>query len=261
MFSPALRHRQQKLARRAGIEAPKGAPAFDNPYGETPGAAEYANLLAALHENLRRLHEIESLERKIEAKRGMFPLFQDWVDGALAIEDAATAPQDVIVVTMMIWAADIGEWDRALQIFDHVLKHHLAMPEHYRRSPAAFIVEQLAEAAIAEPGSISHEQLERVRPGKGAEWDMPDQVAAKFHRALGESWARRAETFEPDADSAPAGGKPALVAAAIAELERAIQLNDHVGSKTMLRDLQREAKKLEAAAGQSGGGGEEKEKS
>lgn len=250
MFSPVLRHRQKKLAAIAAGSIGRNKPDTAPPMPETGEAAsEYQQLLARLHDDLRTLHDIESLERKIEKKRSLIGPYLAWCEGALQVPEGTRAPQDEIVVQVMIWAVDIGEWDLALNLFDHVFAHRLDMPERYRRSAAAFVVEQVAEAAIANPGSVPHAVLERIRPGEGDAWDMPDQVTAKYHRALGESWAAQAAGFDPSSESAAAGGKPALVDAAIGELTRAIALDERVGSKTQLRELEREAKKLAEEAG------------
>jgi hypothetical protein len=50
----------------------------------TSGAVgqEYALLRAALGEDLRRLSQIQSVERKIAAKRGMIARYRDWITGA-----------------------------------------------------------------------------------------------------------------------------------------------------------------------------------
>lgn len=249
MFSPALRHRQQKLARHAAIAAGNIARegiAPDMP-DEGPVATEYQQLLAALHENLRTLHGIESIENKIAFKAKAIDAYLPWCEGALTIDEGTHAPQDEIVVTMMIWALDIARWELALDLAQHITSHGLQMPAHYHRGAAGMVVSEMADAAIEATGTIPHELLERARFFANS-FDMKDNYRARLHRALGDSRAHQAENFDPTADSAMAGGKPALVDAALGDYRRALKLDSNVGVKKQIEQLEREAKKLAAAA-------------
>ena len=78
---------------------------------------------------------------------------------------------------------------------------------------------------------------------------MKDETRARWFRALGESWARQAEEFDPAADSAPAGGKAMLVDAALTAFREALRLHAKVGIKKDVEVLEREAKRLAEAAG------------
>ena len=254
MTSPALRHRQQKLARlstRAHLNdmarRSREGTAVPMP-DEGPVATEYQSLLAQLHDDLRTLSNVQSIEKRIEMKPALLAKYRPWVAGALQVADGDAAPQDEIMVTALIWALDIADWSFALDIADHCLAHRLGLPERYNRTMGCLVVEEIAEAAIKTTGSVPHDVLEQVRP-IATDHDMPDQVRAKFFRALGESWAQRAETFDPASDSAAAGGKPAMVDAALTELRRAVELNAKVGVKKLIEQLEREAKRLAEAAG------------
>lgn len=251
MFSPALRHRQKLLAARAARVANQAvaiegaAPAMPE---SGPVATEYQQLLAKLHDDLRTLSAVQSIEKRIAMKPGLLDFYRPWIAGALETPETDKAPQDEIVVTGMVWALDIGEWDFAFTIARHCILHGLQLPERYNRTLPCLVVEEVAERAIAEPGSVPHAILSTM--SDFVKFDMPDQARAKFHRALGESFAREAENFDASADNAMAGGKPALVDAALTELHRAVKLHDKVGSKKQIEQLEREAKKLAAAAGQ-----------
>lgn len=250
MTSPALRHRQKKLARLAAeaaglATAANGAPPMPE---DGPVATEYQQLLAALHEDLRTLHGIQSKEAKAAKKAELIQTYLPWLQGALAIEEGAAAPQDEIVVTCMIWAVDIRAWDLAELLAAHVIRHNLQMPERFHRGAAAYMVSEIAKVALAEPGSVPHEVLERTVPLSEPPHDMKDDTRAKLHRALGESWQRRAEDFDPAAETAFAGGKPAMIDAALGQMRRAFELDDKVGVKKPIEQLEREAKKLADAA-------------
>ncbi|OJW73010.1 MAG: hypothetical protein BGO57_13105 [Sphingomonadales bacterium 63-6] len=251
MVSPFRRHQHQvlaSLASAATIIAPDLAP--DMPE-EGPVAAEYRNLLGQLHEDLRKLHEIQSTEAKALEKEKMILAYLDWCQGALSIEEGQAAPQDEIVVTCLIWAIDIRNWPLALELADHVIRHNLKLPERFHRSPRALLWSELADFAIANPGEVPHDILLRAAPGDEPASDVKDETVARMHRAIGESWALLAENFDETADSAPAGGKPAMVDAALASLRRARQLDAKVGVKKQIEQLEREEKKLAAAAGQN----------
>ncbi|MXO64837.1 phage terminase small subunit [Altericroceibacterium endophyticum] len=250
MISPFRRHQQKTLARLSayhdGQVASEGM-ALPMPE-DSPGANEYRNLLAQQHEDLRRLSEIESIENKIAAKAEMLPKYTDWCEGALAIAEGDSAPQDDIVVTAMIWALDVRQWTLALDLAQHVITHSLQMPERYHRGSAGLVVSEVADAAIADPEAVPHDVLLRAKLYLNARYDMKDSYRARLHRALGESWARKADDFDPDAEDAIAGGKPALVDTALTELRRAKDLDGKVGVVKQIEALEREAKRLAKGA-------------
>jgi hypothetical protein len=261
VFSPALAHRQRTLAElstkrmlsdhaaRAGV-----APAMP---ADGPEATEYHSLLSRLHDDLRRLHDVQSRERKVELKRSLIETYRAWCTGAILAAPGADAPQDEIVVTCFIWAIDIRDWDFALRLGRHVISHGLQLPERFHRTPGGLLVSEMTDAAITVPGCVPHEVLTSALPGPEdlllPAWDMKNETLARLHRAIGESWARKAETFDPTAESAPAGGKAMLVDAALTSLREAVRLHAGVGVKKTVEQLEREAKKLAADAGQDAG--------
>lgn len=259
MFSPALRNRQRVMARQAALAAqaeagkaarprrnrPAAAPAAE-PFPLDPGkfSPEYAALLAALHEDLRTLSDIQSHELRQPKKAEMARKFDPWIKGIL---EADQPVQDEILVTMMIWAVDCRDYDRALELAGFVLRHGLTLPERYTRTPACFLAEEIADAALQQHEIVPHEILLQVR-SLTSKADMPDPVKARLHKAIGRGWFRKAQSFDPSAESAPAGGALAYVATAIEDLERALALWGDVGVKKDIQAAQALKKKLEAAA-------------
>ena len=241
-FSPALAHRQRVLASLAAsaTAAPEGgAPPMPS---TGPAATEYQLLLAALGIDLNELRNLESVERKIAAKRTMIDRYRPWVEGALAGDEAA---QDEIVTTMLVWAIDVADWPFALAIAAHVLQHGLALPERYVRKPATLIAEEFAEAGLKNPPLVDLETLLRVA-ALLVGVDMHDQVCAKLEKAIGLAYAARAEAFDPEAESAVAGGKGALIEAALLHFNNALGLNKAVGVKKLIEGLTRDLGKLAA---------------
>jgi hypothetical protein len=209
-----------------------------------PVASEYALLLAALGQDLASLRAIQSVERKIQAKSGMIGRYRAWVAGALASDPPV---QDDIVGTMLVWAIDIGDWPLALELGDHVLAANLGLPERYKRSPAVLLAEEIAESALRVATAVPRAVLEETL-ALTADHDMPDQVRAKLHKALGLAFQAEAEAFDPEAESQRAGGKRALVDAALDHTSRALVLDQHAGVKKVIERLNADLKKLPEAS-------------
>ena len=194
-------------------------------------------------EDLRRLHAIQSIERKIAAKREMLPRFKPWIDAALAADSPV---QDEIVATVLIWTIDIGDWPQALRLARHVLTHGLALPERIRRDAATLIAEEFATAGLTPAPTVDLNTLQQV-DDLTARADMPDEVRAKLKKAIGCALRAQLDAFDPQVDAAKAGGKPALIATTLAYFNRALTLDPKCGVKAMIQQLQREAKKVDPA--------------
>ncbi|MYL96443.1 terminase [Novosphingobium sp. FGD1] len=208
-----------------------------------PVASEYQLLLAALGIDLNTLRNTQSTERKIEAKRTMIEKYRAWVEGAA---DASAGAQDEIVSTMMVWAIDINDWPLALKLAEYVLLAGINLPERYNRAAATLIAEEIAQVAIDAPGAVPLEVLNAVAD-LVSDADIFDQVRAKLEKAFGLAFKVRADAFDPTAESAVAGGKPALLAAAIGHLDRAIALHAGCGAKKIKQAMEAELKKLAAS--------------
>lgn len=230
MTSLARRRREQVLAQRAAGAAgtPIAGVAAAMP-DDAEGASEYRVLLAVLHEDLRQLSETQSVTARNPLKAEMARKYLAWVEGALKAGEDGKVAQDEIVVTMMIWMIDFRAIDAALDIAAHVLKHGLKLPERYNRTAGCLVAEEIATVALAEPDKVTLEQLQRVA-ALTEEQDMPDQARAKLFKALGRASAASAAAFDPQADNAVAGGKAALLEAAIGHFGEAIRLNRRVGA-------------------------------
>lgn len=204
---------------------------------------EYAAMLEQLGEDLHRLANTQSVELKVKAKAEMIGRYDDWVLGALVAGEEGKAAQDDVVATMLVWNIDIQNWTMALQIGAHVLTHRLSLPERYKRTPATLIAEEIADASLRVVDAVDHGTLvatDTLTEGH----DMPDQVRAKLMKAIGRKLMAEADTFDPDAEGANAGGKPALISAALVALKRALVLDDKAGVKKDIENLERELKKL-----------------
>ena len=226
-LSPAQQVRQRKLAAQASAQAPAG---------ETTGSA-YELMQAQLYEHRKALKGIQSIERKIEAKRGYLPLYWPWIDGVLA---AGTGAQDLVLTSVFVWAIDCGEYRRALDIAAYVLQHGLSLPDQYARDPATTLIDEISEAALKgkipeQPEAIA--VLEQVAQ-LTADRDVPDQARAKLHKAIGYALVGRTAASEVDYKAVPL----AVAQAALPHLHRALELFDGVGVKKDIERLERRVK-------------------
>lgn len=196
----------------------------------------YELMQAQLYEHRRALKTIQSIERKIEAKRAYLPLYWPWVDGVLS---GGRGAADVVLTTVLVWAIDAGEYPRALQIAEYVLAHGLSLPDQYQRDPATTLIDEMAEAGLkgklpsakAVPLLLCVESLTQER-------DVPDQARAKLHKAIGYALIGRTAASEVDYKDLPAD----RAAQALAHLHRAFELFEGVGVKKDIERLERRVK-------------------
>ncbi|MGL6445191.1 phage terminase small subunit [Aeromonas veronii] len=219
-MTPARRNRERKLAALQGAA---------NPQFDQVTANAYELQLMQLAEHRRTLKGIQSIERKIDAKRTMLATYKPWIDGLLAADRGG---QDDVLVTIMLWHLDTGDLEGAFNMADYVIRHKLNTPDQYDRSAPTLIAEEVADTAIKlqEAGTGSSYGLLSAYLELLKESDMFDQVHAKLHKAVGR--AALAEGFkEPAAE----------------HYRRALELHDKVGLKKDLEVLEREIKKQKAA--------------
>lgn len=225
MKSPAQRHFERVRAEQAAASREPGQ--------SLAGASQYELMLAKLSTDKRRLKSIHSIARKIEVKREVLPDYADYIAGAL---EGGRGGQDDVLMTIMIWRVDTGDYDGALDIARYALQHGLTLPEQYERSTAAAIAEEFADAALAamrDGGSFDANQLNEVRE-LTASTDMHDQIRAKLHKALGQACMKAIgdESLDDVHDWARA-------AQAVQNFKTALQLDERAGVKQTITRLER----------------------
>ncbi|RQR25565.1 terminase endonuclease subunit [Burkholderia sp. Bp9142] len=228
MTNPFRQHFQRTVAARAATGSPSSV-------GGLRDDSAYTLMLAQLDEHRRALKAVESLERKADLKRQFLPVYDAWVAGVL---DGAAGAQDDVLMTIMVWRVDVGDFRGALDIGAYALRHGLPLPDQYKRSTPCLLVEEFAEAALRANRAGEAIQVEPLLDIEHltAMADMPDEVRAKLHKAIGYGLAA----------SHPAS--------ALDHLRRALQLFANVGVKKDIERLERELKNS-ANGGQSGPGG------
>ena len=198
--------------------------------GSDPAAAQIQ--LRLVHDK-RTLKDIQSIERKVEAKRLMVTEYRDWCDTIMAATREAGIAEEVLP-TIMVWSIDVGDWARALEIGAYVLDHDVPLPKQYQRTAPALLTEEIAAAALkvqaageAFPLDVL-EQVEALVDGI----DMHDQIRAKLMKAIGAELARGdVKAMTPDA-----------LNASLTYLRRAKSLDDRVGVTTLVRGLEKALK-------------------
>ncbi len=216
MTSPARAHRERMLAALQGAASPEQ---------DRTAANAYELQLMQLAEHRRTLKGIQSIERKIDAKRTMLPTYKPWIDGLLAADRGG---QDDVLVTVTLWHLDTGDLAGALPMADYVIRHKLNTPDQYERTAPTLIAEEVADTAIklqeAGTGPDLFLLINYLRLLQDC--DIFDQVRAKLHKAVGRAYL------------AEGGKEPAAE-----HYRRALELHDKVGIKKELEVLEREIKK------------------
>lgn len=216
--TPAQRHFLRTVAAAAAVAGGDAAEM------STATANAYELQLLRLAEHRRLLKGIQSIERKIEAKRAFLPEYGDWLAGILKADRGG---QDDVLVTVMLWCIDVGDLGEAVTLADYAIRHSLTMPDNYKRSLPCVVAEEFADHALKVLGTekpVDAAALLRALE-LTADADMPDAVRAKLHKAIG--YALR--------DTEPAE--------ALEHLKAALARHDKVGVKRDIELLERELRK------------------
>lgn len=239
MLTPARRHFMRAQAAKNASHAATG---------KVQTGDQYELMQAALWESRRSLKGIKSIEGKVARKRELLPQFFPYIEGVLK---AGAGAQDDVLMTVMVWLFDVGDFLRAGDIAEYALKHSLTTPDHYERDTASLYAEQVADECLktlAELEKIETEEEKAAAENTArilldaltraeqltAKADMHDQIRAKLHKATGYANRIAGRTEE-----------------ALNHLNRALQLNDRVGVKKDIEKLERELKKQNAGTSES----------
>ncbi|MET1080320.1 MAG: terminase endonuclease subunit [Pseudomonas sp.] len=236
MTSPAQRHFARVTASLAA------ALAVDHGSMTMEGATAYELMLAKQADDRRRLKTLQSIARKIELKRELLPDYDAYVEGVLA---GGRGAQDDVLVTVMTWRIDTGDYPGALLIASYVLQHKLTLPDRFERTMGTYIAEEIAEQALRaltakEPFDI--DVLGQTGTLTAAE-DMPDEVRAKLHKAIG-----LLLIGDIDLKVELAATNQLRLEMALPHLQQALQLHERCGVKRDIENVERSLKKHVAPA-------------
>ncbi|PFG60211.1 small terminase subunit [Pseudomonas poae] len=221
-----------QLRKRAAQEAARTAPA-----ALMDGLTSYELMLAKLQQDQLRLKQVQSQRDKAKLKAELLPDYVPYVDGVLS---AGQGAQDDVLVTLMVWRFDAGDYVGGLDIAEYVLRYNLQTPNRFNRTTGCLVAEEVAEAALTAQKASSvfpHDILTRTAV-LTAEQDMPDEARAKLTLALGRSTLVGLDDNNP--------GQPGQIQAGIDLLKAAIQQHNSCGGK---KDLERAERLLKKHAG------------
>lgn len=209
-------------------------------HGETVGTA-YELQRVQLHHHRVHLKGVQSVEKKIEAKRLMLPEYDAYVDGVL---EAKPGTQDEVIATVMIWHIDAGNYARALQLAEYALASGIKPPDHYNRDLPTIVQDEVAEAILS--GTLKGTEALRVAAKAMAlteSTDTPDQAKSKLFKAAG--WAVLGKFASHDVDMKTRTIKACKEALPL--LQRAMELDARAGVKKDIERLERRLEKPSAA--------------
>ncbi|NCU07395.1 phage terminase small subunit [Pantoea ananatis] len=186
-------------------------------------AKGYDLMLLLLNEDRRRLKGIQSTVTKAQVKIEVLPKYAAWAEGVLSADGAQ---QDDVIMYVMLWRIDAGDFAGALTIGRHALKHGWVMPVG-KRNTATVLAEEMADAAKAAmlAGTpFDADLLLQTLDAVDGE-DMPDQSRARLHKSIG--WVQT--------ESNPVS--------ALNHLKHALQLDEKCGVKKDIEQLERKLRK------------------
>lgn len=226
-MTPARRHFQAVTAGAEATAAAAGADAAPAPL--------HSRMLALLHAHLVNLKAIKSRKAKIKTKRAYLPEYAAYIAGVL---DADAGGDDLVLVTLMVWHCDVGDYETAVAIGAYAIRHRLTLPATYKRDLPTTLLEEIADGvllALAAGETVPEgtaDVLDRALDLTD-DADMPDEVRAKAHKAMGLLMR----------ETAPA--------AAAAALRLALSYDPGCGVKTEIGRLDRAAAGTAATAAES----------
>ncbi|EPU1028113.1 TPA: phage terminase small subunit [Klebsiella pneumoniae] len=232
MLTPAQKHFQRVMAERHGKT---------DEQSDTARTA-HEQIMHRLRMDQSALKRVQSDQAKAAMKRQLLPHYEGWIEGTL---DGDSGRQDEVIVTLMVWAIDAGDYALAARIGRYVVTHSLLMPDRFNRTAATVLVDEICDPILVQ---VKADDTTDVTPYLAvlddvadftAGSDMPDVVRAKLCKAR--AFALRNGTTEEQTT-------------ALALLRQALTLDAGAGVKKEIERLARVVKKAAAAAGAGGDG-------
>ncbi|HGO5333615.1 TPA: phage terminase small subunit [Klebsiella oxytoca] len=231
MLTPAQKHFQRVMAERHGKT---------DEQSDTARTA-HEQIMHRLRMDQSALRRVQSDQAKAAMKRQLLPHYEGWIEGTL---DGGSGRQDEVIVTLMVWAIDAGDYALAARIGRYVVTHGLLMPDRFNRTAATVLVDEICDPILVQ---VKADDTTDVTPYLSvlddvadftAGSDMPDVVRAKLCKAR--AFALRNGTTEEQTT-------------ALALLRQALTLDAGAGVKKEIERLARVVKKAAAGAGADGG--------
>ncbi|MDU7868804.1 MAG: phage terminase small subunit [Pantoea sp.] len=176
MLTPAQRHFQRVMAERHGKT---------DEQSDTARTA-HEQIMHRLRMDQSALKRVQSDQAKAAMKRQLLPHYEGWIEGTL---DGDSGRQDEVIVTLMVWAIDAGDYVLAARIGRYVVTHGLLMPDRFNRTAATVLVDEICDPILVQ---VKADDATDVTPylavlDEVADFtsgsDMPDVVRAKLYKA------------------------------------------------------------------------------
>lgn len=231
MLTPAQKHFQKVMAERHGKT---------DEQSDTARTA-HEQIMHRLRMDQSALKRVQSDQAKAAMKRQLLPHYEGWIEGTL---DGGSGRQDEVIVTLMVWAIDAGDYALAVRIGRYVVTHGLLMPDRFNRTAATVLVDEICDPILVQ---VKADDTTDVTPylavlDEVAEFtagsDMPDVVRAKLCKVR--AFALR-------------NGTPEEQSTALELLRQALTLDAGAGVKKEIDRLARVVKKAAAAAAGAAG--------
>ncbi|MFY0947112.1 phage terminase small subunit [Klebsiella variicola subsp. variicola] len=231
MLTPAQKHFQKVMAERHGKT---------DEQSDTARTA-HEQIMHRLRMDQSALKRVQSDQAKAAMKRQLLPHYEGWIEGTL---DGDSGRQDEVIVTLMVWAIDAGDYVLAARIGRYVVTHGLLMPDRFNRTAATVLVDEICDPILVQ---VKADDTTDVTPylavlDEVAEFtagsDMPDVVRAKLCKVR--AFALRNGTTEEQTN-------------ALELLRQALTLDAGAGVKKEIDRLARVVKKAAAAAAGTAG--------
>lgn len=231
MLTPAQKHFQRVMAERHGKT---------DDLSDTARTA-HEQIMHRLRMDQSALKRVQSDQAKAAMKRQLLPHYEGWIEGTL---DGDSGRQDEVIVTLMVWAIDAGDYALAARIGRYVVTHGLLMPDRFNRTAATVLVDEICDPILVQ---VKADDTTDVTPYLAvldevaeftADSDMPDVVRAKLCKVR--AFALRNGTTEEQAS-------------ALELLRQALTLDAGAGVKKEIDRLARVVKKAAAVAAGAAG--------
>jgi hypothetical protein len=108
MLTPAQKHFQTVMAERHGKT---------DEQSDTARTA-HEQIMHRLRMDQSALKRVQSDQAKAAMKRQLLPHYEGWIEGTL---DGDSGRQDEVIVTLMVWAIDAGDYALAARIGRYVV--------------------------------------------------------------------------------------------------------------------------------------------
>ncbi|HBT3702953.1 TPA: terminase [Klebsiella pneumoniae] len=230
MLTPAQKHFQRVMAERHGKT---------DEQSDTARTA-HDQIMHRLRMDQSALKRVQSDQAKAAMKRQLLPHYEGWIEGTL---DGDSGRQDEVIVTLMVWAIDAGDYALAVRIGRYVVAHGLLMPDRFNRTAATVLVDEICDPILVQ---VKADDTTDITPYLAmldevadftAGSDMPDVVRAKLCKAR--AFALRNGTTEEQTT-------------ALALLRQALTLDAGAGVRKEIERLARVVKKAAVQTGAEG---------